>query len=118
MIELIPEKKDENNNEAEFYIGTLVSWSNSTGNVLRLDGQTDNMQKPYKMLRTPRPIHSGSRVLIMKHSGTYIVLGEIGLPNSWKAINDLASNASTADIINKINEIIGWLRTQGIVWTS
>jgi len=54
----------------------------------------------------------------MKQSGTYIVLGEIGNPNSWKNITNLADSASTADIIAKVNEILAWMRTQGILWTS
>lgn len=104
--------------ETEFYLGTVGTWSNADGVEITLDGQSDPMTKRYKMMYMCRPLHRGARVVVMKQSGTYIVLGEIGLPNSWKSIADLPSNASTADIINKINDLLSWLRTQGIIWTS
>lgn len=104
--------------ETEFYLGTVGSWSNSTGVEITLDGADAPMTKRYKMMLMCRPLRRGARVVVMKQSGTYIVLGEISLPNSWKSMTDLASSASTTDIINKINELLAWLRTQGILWTS
>lgn len=103
--------------DTEFYLGTVTAWSNDTGVEIQLDGQDSPMTKRFKMLQIPRPVHTGERVVIMKQSGTYIVLGVVGSPNSWQKIPDLASTASTTDIINKINAILAWLRTQGILWT-
>ena len=102
----------------EFYLGTVTAWNNDTGVEIKLDGQSAAMTKRFKMMYMCRPLRVGSRVVVMKQSGTYIVLGEIGNPNSWKSIADLPSNASTTDIINKINDLLSWLRTQGILWTS
>ena len=75
------------------------------------------MTKRFKMMQIPRPIHTGERVIVMKQAGTYVILGVLGMPNSWQRIPDLATTASTADIIAKINAILAWLRTQGILWT-
>lgn len=102
--------------EAEFYIGTVKSWSNATGVCIQLDGQDAPMTKRYKMMLMCRPLKVGSRVVVMKQSGTYIVLGEISLPNSYKAITTLASNATLTATVLKVNEIINWMVTQGMVW--
>lgn len=69
--------------QAEFYLGTVVAWSNSTGVQIRLDGQDSAMTKRYKMLMMSQPPPKvGARVVVMKQSGTYIVMGEIGNPNA------------------------------------
>lgn len=104
--------------ETEFYLGTATGWSNADGVQIKLDGQDQAMTKKFKMMYMCRPLKTNARVVVMKQSGTYIVLGEIGKPNSWKSIPDLSSSASTTDIINKINDLLSWLRTQGILWTS
>ena len=104
--------------ETEFYLGTATGWSNADGVQIKLDGQDQAMTKKFKMMYMCRPLKTNARVVVMKQSGTYIVLGEIGNPNSWKSIDDLANNASTADIISKFNSLLAWLRTQGILWTS
>lgn len=104
--------------ETEFYLGTVMTWSNTTGVSVKLDGQEQAMQKRYKMMLMCRPLHVGTRVVVMKMSGSYIVLGEIANPNSWKSINDLSTSSTSAQIIAKVNEIIAWMRTQGMVWES
>lgn len=102
--------------EAEFYIGTVKAWSNAAGVEVQLDGQDSPMEKRYKMMLMCRPLKVGSRVVVMKHSGTYIVLGEISKPNSYKNIATLASDATLATTVSKVNEVINWMRTQGMVW--
>ena len=102
--------------EAEFYIATVKSWSNATGVSIQLDGQDAPMEKRYKMMLMCRPLKVGSRVVVMKHSGTYIVLGEISKPNSYKAITTLAPGATLTATVSKVNEIINWMVTQGMVW--
>lgn len=104
--------------ETEFFLATATAWSNAEGVQIKLDGQNQPMTKRFKMMYMCRPLKTNARVVVMKQSGTYIVLGEIGLPNSWQNLPDLASNASTTDIINKINAILAWMRTQGMLWTS
>ena len=103
--------------ETEFYLATVTAWSNATGVEIQLDGDSAPMTKRYKMMLMCRPLHSGARVVVMKQSGTYIVLGEISLPNSQHKIADLASSATLADVISKVNAILAWMRTQGMLWT-
>ena len=74
------------------------------------------MTKRYKMMLMCRPLKLNSRVVVMKHSGTYIVLGEISNPNSYKEISTLDSGATLATTVSKVNEIINWMKTQGMAW--
>lgn len=105
-------------NKTEFFLGKVTAWSNATGVEVQLDGQDSPMTKRYKMMLMCRPLHTGTRVVVMKISGSYIVLGEISNPNSWQSLPDLASGASLSDVIAKVNSILSWMRTQGMLWTS
>ena len=102
--------------EAEFFLGTVKAWSNAAGVQVQLDGQDSPMTKRYKMMLMCRPLRVGSRVVVMKHSGTYIVLGEISNPNSYKEIATLATDATLTTVVSKVNEIINWMKTQGMSW--
>ena len=102
--------------EAEFFLGTVKAWSNAAGVQVQLDGQDSPMTKRYKMMLMCRPLRVGSRVVVMKHSGTYIVLGEISNPNSYREISTLASDAALVTTVAKVNEIINWMKTQGMSW--
>lgn len=102
--------------EAEFFLGTVKAWSNATGVQVQLDGQDSPMTKRYKMMLMCRPLRVGSRVVVMKHSGTYIVLGEISNPNSYKEIATLETGATLTTVVSKVNEIINWMKTQGMSW--
>lgn len=106
----------EEKSEAEFFLGTVKAWSNADGVQVQLDGQDSPMTKRYKMMLMCRPLKLNSRVVVMKHSGTYIVLGEISNPNSYKEISTLASGATLATTVSKVNEIINWMKTQGMAW--
>lgn len=101
---------------AEFFIGTVKAWSNAAGVQIQLDGQDSPMTKRFKMMLMCRPLKLGARVVVMKHSGTYIVLGEISNPNSYKEIATLASGATLETTVSKVNEIINWMKTQGMTW--
>ena len=63
----------------EVYLGTVESVS-SAGVELTLDGQAEPMQKKYRMLQTGQTLQTGARVMCIKISGTYVVLGAIGNP--------------------------------------
>lgn len=112
--------------ETVFYIGTVTGWDITTGAVIKLDGQNSSMTKPFKVLQTSRPLYTNHRYLIMKQSGTYVVLGEIGMPTYWRRITNLTSvttTASTSEIISKVNEtvtkvntVLACLREQGILY--
>lgn len=58
---------------AEFYLATVTAVTSSGINI-QLDGESQAMEKPYKRIYTVR---TGNRVLVLKMSGTYIVLGPL-----------------------------------------
>lgn len=67
---------------AEFLLGTVTAVSSVNGLRVQLDGQAESMSKYYKMLLNGAGVPEvGSRVIIMKHSGTYVILGKIGVPS-------------------------------------
>lgn len=100
----------------EFYLGT-VTGSNTAGVEIRLDGQDSAMTKRYKVIKTCRTLNVGARVGVIKHSGTYIVLGEISSNNSGRSISDIPTSASLASVISTVNSILAWMRTQGMLQT-
>ena len=63
--------------KAEFFLATVSSVA-SDGVHFVLDGQTAATQKGYKRLQTGQSLAAGARVVVMKQSGTYIVLGAFG----------------------------------------
>ena len=107
----------EDKPETEFYLATVINWSNDAGVQIQLDGQDAPMTKRYKMMLMCRPLNVGARVVVMKQSGTYIVLGEISKPNSWQRIADLASTAELSDVISTVNLMLSWMRRQGMLRT-
>lgn len=104
--------------DTEFFIGTVKNWSNSTGVQIQLDGQDSPMTKRYKQMLMCRPLKVGARVVVMKHSGTYIVLGEISKPLPYYHPADLSSSATLAQVIERCNLILAILRQVGIIWNA
>lgn len=103
----------------EFYLGTVITWGisgDSAGVQIQLDGDEAAMVKRYKMLKVSRDLPVGSRVVVMKQAGTYIVLGEIGTPYGIIRQGPLSSSATTAQIIAALNNVITALRGQGVIW--
>lgn len=83
MDEFFVNEVIENNtgdHSAEFYLGTVTA-TGSAGVKIKLDGQTEAMTKGFKMLKTGSTPTVNSRVLVLKQSGTYIVLGAIVYPS-------------------------------------
>lgn len=101
--------------ESELLLATVKSWSRVDGVIIQLDGDDQPLQKAYKQIMAARTLVAGSRVVVLKTSGTYIVLGQIGLPFGVYRPTKLASGATTAQIISKINELIDILRTAGTI---
>ena len=60
----------------EIFLGTVNS-VNSSGVEFTLDGETEPMTKRYKQLNTGQTLSSGARIVAVKLSGTFIVLGAI-----------------------------------------
>ena len=103
-------------NSAEFFIGTVNNWTSADGAVIQLDGQASPSTKAYKVLQTSRPVYPGRRYLIMKQSGTYIVLGEIGMPTTWQRIATVDPSADLSTVIARLKLVIVTLRNQGILY--
>lgn len=63
---------------AEFYLATVVT--NNSGKVkIKLDGQDSAMTKYFNSMCGP--IAADTRVIVMKQSGTYVVLGPVANPD-------------------------------------
>lgn len=85
MDEFLLEKETgagSGDHSAEFYLATVTAWSSADGVAIRLDGQDAAMTKRYKTVLACMPPAVGDRVVVMKLSGTYVVLGKIGKPNA------------------------------------
>lgn len=67
---------------ATFFLATLASVSTSEGVTIIPDGQTTVIPKKYKCLAGAGMLTAGDRVIVMKHSGTCVVLGKIGVPGA------------------------------------
>lgn len=73
-------KPEKTGGEAGFFLATVAT-ADSNGITFIPDGQTAATQKKYKMIASgPMPVE-GDRVVVMKHSGTCVVLGIIGMPD-------------------------------------
>lgn len=96
--------KGENNGQAEFYLATVASGTKDEGISFTIDGQSSPTSKKYKLLLTGKePPRTGDRILVMKISGTYIVIGKIGVPGYWWNFSPLAATATIADVISRVN---------------
>lgn len=99
----------------EFYLATITTGNSSYGLKIKLDGDSNGSEKFYKLLQTGRePPTTNDRVLVMKISGTYVVLGKIGLPSNWWTQTTLPTNATQTQIITKVNSLINMLVNVGI----
>ena len=113
-LEFIQETAKRASN-AEFYLATMTGGKASEGLKIKLDGDSSGSTKSYKILQTGRePPRTGDRVLVIKLSGTYVVLGKIGQPSSWWSQTTLQTTATQAQIITKVNSIINMLINTGI----
>lgn len=116
MDEILAEEQKIDFQGAEFFLGTVGSWGTTTGVQITLDGQSEPMTKRFKMMQVCRPLKRGARVLVMKQSGTYVVLGEISMPIGYYNPSNLSSSATLADVITRCNFILTILRNAGIIW--
>ena len=121
---LFPEKLEAGEN-SELLLATIGS-INSNGATLIFDGQTAATTKRYKVMVTGSYMGNGDRVVVMKHSGTYVILGEIsysGKPGSSYTTN--ISNIGTASTYFTANYAeyastgrVAQLRLKGTVSTA
>ena len=67
--------------DTDFYLGTVSEVSENGVKVL-FDGHSSATQKNYKQLTTGIELSVGDRIVIMKISGSYVVLGKISYDQS------------------------------------
>lgn len=60
----------------DFLIATVGNYNSSTGSTLILPGSTEPTTKRYKRING-LTIATGSRVLVARVSGTYVIIGRI-----------------------------------------
>lgn len=67
------------NNDVEFFTATVSSGDSTNGYKLQFAGESSARNKSYKALKigSGGNYASGSRVIVMKISGTFVVLGQI-----------------------------------------
>ena len=97
MDELFLPKNDGKLETADFVLAT-VSAVYTNGVSLIFDGQNAASQKRYRLLQTGSTVRAGERVVVMKHSGTYVVLGGIidggGIYHTSKTSDFLTTNSN------------------------
>ena len=80
---------------SEFLLATIATADSASGTVtMILDGMTSAMQKSYKTLSGAWPLEVGDRVVVMKMSGTYVVIGKIGSASSPSDILPIANGGT------------------------
>lgn len=114
---LIEDAGNSGDNTPELFFGTLNNWSIQNGASFTIDGSGGETTKRYKIIKNGRPLYENNRYAILKISGTYLVLGEVGLPPTRYAVATLATTADLSAVIAKVNEIITALRNYGILKT-
>lgn len=89
--------KDDNRGKAEFYLATVTDWYPSTREAqIILDGDDSKMTKRYKTACGAVTVNS--RVVVMKQSGTYVILGMLDAESS----NAVEITTNSSDIFSSI----------------
>ena len=103
------------NHDVELYLAT-VNDITAEGATLIFDGATEATPKRFKSLRTGRgSAWAGQRVVVMKQSGTYIILGMLTGRDGYVNINKLQSNAALTTVVSRLNDLITELANKQII---
>lgn len=78
---------------AKFFLATVASVSGEEGLTIIPDGQSEAVPKKYKILVSGSAPDVGDRVIVMKHSGTCIILGTVGIPDDIPGDSDKVSKS-------------------------
>ena len=65
-----------NSSDDRFFVATIGNYNSALGSTLILPGTTTPTTKRYKRAVTAT-LSAGQRVLVMKFSGTYLIIGRI-----------------------------------------
>lgn len=99
--------------EPKFLTATVAAVKN-TGVTLKFPGESNAGSKQYRCV-VGAPIKVGDRVLLLKDSGTYVVLGALGgAPGRIWNWNKCPADASVATAVKWINSILDALAAMGI----
>ena len=77
MDELICDMTKGDSSSTPILLLATVCSVSSSGITLRFSGQSEASEKKYKRLITGQSLSVGDRVLVVKMSGTYVVLGKV-----------------------------------------
>lgn len=103
------------NHDVELYLATVYDIA-AEGATLIFDGSTEATTKRFKSLRTGRgSAWAGQRVVVMKQSGTYIILGMLTGRDGYVNINKLQSNAALTTVVSRLNDLITELANKQII---
>lgn len=61
------------------FLMATISDVGSDGFTLSINGGLSSLKKKYSRLQTGDQLSKGDRVLVVKISGTYVILGKIGI---------------------------------------
>lgn len=101
MDELLPvEIEEEPSVNAELFLATIAG-IDENGFTLTFDGQTVATQKKYCRIGGSDALAVNDRVLVVKNSGTYIILGKITTGNGGSSSK--GSDSTIANIISRSN---------------
>lgn len=92
---------------ASFFLATVASVSSTDGVTIIPDGQTEAVPKYYKILTGSGTLAAEDRVVVMRHSGTCIILGKIGTaPESGGGEKvDRSGDTMTGELIMEDSDI-------------
>lgn len=114
MIDEVPEA-GTGDHSAEFFIATVGDLT-ADGVTLIFDGQTEPTTKRFKSLAVGRgSAFAGQRCVVMKQSGTYIVLGMLTQGQLYTNVNQLASGSSLSTVISRFNSLLTALKNKGVI---
>ena len=98
-------QQKENSGGEGFYLGTVADVS-SDGVKILFDGQSEATEKRYKQLNTGITLATDDRIVAMKISGSYVVLGRIAYNQSGGGgsvdVDDELDETSENPVQNKV----------------
>ena len=106
----------EQTKESPLLLGTVVDYNTAEGVRIQLDGEETPGTKYYKS-RKGLITAVGDRIVLAPISGSYVVLGTVGLPARKYSMNQCptGSNATAANCASWINTLIEALTAQGLM---
>lgn len=106
----------EQTKESPLMLGTVVAYDTAKGVRIQMDGEETPGTKYYKS-RKGLITAVGDRVVLAPISGSYVVLGTVGVPARKYNMNQCptGSNATAANCANWINTLIEALAAQGLM---